>query len=281
MSRAWSYVTPTFPALIVLGFFVWFANWIPQTRWTPPVKREISSHMTPLQLAKVGQAIVRERGCLTCHTIEPAAGVKGQGRGPNLANIAARRAKGVPGGAGNLVDYLAEALYDPGTFLVEGYANIMPVSTRPPAKLSYEEVVAVVDYLQSLGGIPSVKAGDVPKPPGEAPAGAASTRAGTPGEAAITDPVAILTEHGCLACHSLKPEEVLVGPPFDAALLRRTASEHGMSPEAFVMESIVRPRALERADLPRGVMPQNYGEQLTAGQLEAMVTYLLAPEGEK
>jgi hypothetical protein len=40
-----------------------------------------------------------------------------------------------------------QALYEPGAFLVEGYANIMPGSTRPPAKLGYEEVVAVINYL--------------------------------------------------------------------------------------------------------------------------------------
>lgn len=30
MTRTSSYVTATIPALVVLGFFVWFANWIPK-----------------------------------------------------------------------------------------------------------------------------------------------------------------------------------------------------------------------------------------------------------
>lgn len=278
MNRVSSYVTATIPALVILGFFVWFANWIPQTRWAPPERQEIRSSMTPVQLAKIGQTIVRQRGCLACHTIEPAAGVKGQGRGPNLARIAARRAQGVPGGADTLVDYLVQALYDPGAFLVEGYGNIMPVSIRPPAKLDYEEVVAVANYLQSLGGTPSIKVGDIPRPPSEAAAAAATAG---PSETTITDPLTMLTTFQCLECHSLKPGEVIVGPPFDAAALRQAAAERGASAEAYTMEAIVNPRVFEREEFPKEVMPQDYGKRLTAGQLQAMITYLLAREGGK
>ncbi|MFQ5757545.1 MAG: c-type cytochrome, partial [Acidiferrobacterales bacterium] len=171
MNRTLFYVTPMVPALLIVGFFVWFANWIPQTRWEPPEKLRIEAGMAPAQLAALGKIIVRQRGCLACHTKERGAGVKGAGRGPNLAGIAMRRAQGVSGGPDNLVDYLVQALYDPGAYLVEGYANIMPASTGAPAKLSYEEVVAVINYLQSLGAAPSVKVGDIPKPTSEAPAG--------------------------------------------------------------------------------------------------------------
>lgn len=278
MTRASTYATATFPALIVLGFFVWFANWIPQTRWSPPEKKEIGSTMTPRQLAHVGETLVRERGCLACHTIEPGFEVKGHGRGPNLANIAARRADGVPGGPGALVDYLVQSLYEPGAYLVEGYANIMPVSTRPPARLSYEEVVAVVDYLQSLGGRPSVRVGDIRRPPREEVAAAGP---GSAEERAITDPALMLTKFECVTCHSLKPGEVLVGPPFGAALLREAAARRGVSPEAYVMESIVKPRAVEPEGFPKEVMPEDYGVRLTAGQLQAMVAYLLALGGGK
>ena len=270
MSKTSTFVTATIPALVVLGFFVWFANWIPQTRWEPPEKQEIGSTMTPIQLAKVGQTIVRQRGCLTCHTIEPTAGVKGQGRGPNLANIAVRRVHGIEGGPDVLVDYLLQALYEPEAVLVQGYGNIMPVSTSPPAKLSYDEVVAVVNYLQSLGGTPSIRVGDIPRPPGQVVAAVPST-----------SPEAMLIEFNCAICHRPEPGEDPFGPPFDATLLRQAAAERGVSAEAYVMESIVDPTAVERGDFPKGTMPQDFGEQLTAGQLQAMVTYLLALEGRK
>ncbi|MDP3938739.1 MAG: cytochrome c [Deltaproteobacteria bacterium] len=266
------------PALIVLGFIVWFANWIPQTRWEPPKTRQITAAMSPSQLAGLGKAIVRERGCLACHTIEPGVGVKGHGRGPNLANIAARRVQGVPGGPGNLVEYLAQALYEPGAYLVEGYAGIMPSSVRAPAKLNYEEVTAAVAYLQSLGGKPTARVGDLPRPPAEAETARTTQGEGTAG---ATDPKDILTKFDCLTCHSLKPGEVLVGPPFETTLLKKAAAARGVTPEAYIMESIIDPRAVEVGDFPKETMPDDYGKRLTAAQIYALTRYLIEPEKKK
>ncbi|GAB4282494.1 MAG: hypothetical protein Kow0058_00950 [Roseovarius sp.] len=272
-----TYSGATLPALLVLGFFVWFANWIPQTRWDPPRVREIAADTPPAELAVMGQAIVRERGCLACHTIEPGTGIKGQGRGPNLYGLAARRANGVEGGPSTLVEYLSEALYAPGAYLVEGYANIMPAADKAPAKLNRAEMAAVIAYLESLGGTPSVTLASLPAPPdtGAAPAPTAPT---VPA-AASGDPAAMLEAFDCLGCHSLEPGEVLVGPPFEAARLRRAAEARGMSVEAYVMQSIVEPRAVEDPEFPAETMPDDYGERLTAAQLFALVEYLSKREG--
>lgn len=267
----WRLVNPVFPALVVLGFFVWFANWIPQTRWEPPKSREITARMTPAELAKIGTALVRERGCLTCHTIEPAAGIQGQGRGPNFAGLAARRANGVPGGASDLASYLTQSLYEPGAYVVEGYANIMPPTFRPPAKLSYEETTAVVDYLMSLGGTPSVKVGDLPKQPG-------GTKDGETSETAATDPAAILEKYACLGCHALKTGEEMPGPPLVLASLRESATARGLDLEAYLMESIVKPRAFVHGDFQPDLMPEDLGNQLSAVELYTIVTYLASLE---
>ncbi|KAB2846997.1 MAG: c-type cytochrome [Hyphomicrobiaceae bacterium] len=270
---------PLLPAFAVLGFFVWFSNWIPQTRWEPPRARAISAQMSPSDLARVGAVLVRERGCLTCHTIEPGVGLKGQGRGPNLAGLASRRAQGVPGGLSNLVSYLTQSLYEPGSYLVEGYANIMPASHRPPSKLTYEEVTAVVDYLMSLGGTPTVKVGDLPRPPAEAsqPTAPASPVVAKP-EASTREAMALLDKQNCITCHSLKKGEVLVGPPFDPVLLRENAKARGLGLEAYLMESIVAPRAFVRGDFKPDMMPDVYAKELTAGQLHTIVSYLAALE---
>lgn len=278
MTTATRYVTATIPALAILGFFVWFANWIPQSRWEPPEKQEITAAMAPAQLAVVGGTIARQRGCMACHTIEPGAGVQGGGRGPNWADIAVRRSQGAAGGPSNLVEYLVQALYEPGAYLVEGYADIMPAATAAPAKLTYEEVVAVVNYLQSLGGKPSVKVGDIPRPASggtTAPAGQATSQAG------VTEPGAILTTFACNGCHSLKAGEVRLGPALDATSLEQTASERGMTTEAYIMESIVNPGAFEKEGFPPGVMPKTFGGTMTAAQLQALVDYLLSQAGEQ
>lgn len=274
MNRALPYVTPLIPAFAVIGFFVWFSNWIPQTRWQPPRTQEISAALTPAELAQVGQTIVRQRGCLACHTIEPGAGVKGGGRGPNLSGIATRRAQGVKGGPDNLVDYLAQALYEPSAYLVEGYANIMPPSISAPANLGYEEAVAVIAYLQSLGRTPTVKVGDVPKPAGVKSASPGAKPAAA--DAPAADPAALFATLGCDACHSLKAGETKVGPALDALGMKQAAAERKMTLEAFLMESIVNPKAYERKNTPSGVMPQDYGIRMNAAQLDALVRYLAA-----
>ena len=269
-------VTPVIPALVVLGFFVWFSNWIPQIRWEPPRTRTITAQMTPVELARIGAVLLRERGCLTCHTIEPGVGAKGQGRGPNFANLAARRATGVAGGPSDMVMYLTQSLYEPGAYLVEGYANIMPVSTRPPSKLTYEEVTAVVNFLMSLGGSPTVKIGALPRPPEQvvpvAAAPATSVSTGT------VDVNAVLEKHNCLTCHALKLGEDRPGPPFVLATLRENAAARGLSFDAYLIESIVQPRAFVRGNFSPDLMPADYGTQLTAGELHALVAFLSSLE---
>lgn len=268
-------LTPVVPALAVLGFFVWFSNWIPQTRWEPPKARAIGAEMTPANLARVGAVLARERGCLTCHTIEPGAGIKGQGRGPNFADIASRRAKGVPGGPSDLATYLAQSLYEPGAYVVEGYANIMPASQRPPAKLTYEEVTAVVDYLMSLGGTPAVKVGDLPGPATETRAPAAAVSVPSVGAA---DAMALLDKHNCLACHAFKAGEERPGPMLTPVTLREGAAARGVSLDTYLIESIVQPRAFVRGDFPPDLMPDDYGTQISAGELHVIVTHLASPE---
>jgi mono/diheme cytochrome c family protein len=279
MIRVQQYAVATVPALIILGFFVWFANWIPQTEWDPPEKQDIGASMTPAQLAVVGHTIALQRGCMACHTIELGAGVQGGGRGPNWSGLAARRAQGVTGGPDNLVDYLAQALYEPGAYLVEGYADIMPAATSAPAKLTYEEVVAVVNYLQSLGGTPTAELGDIPRPSGETAGGGVATGGASSAGASITNPVEIFSTFLCATCHSLERGVVLVGPPLDAANLEETASGRGVSPRAYVIESIVNPGAFEKEGTLSGVMPPTFGDQMTAGQLEALLDYLLSSGG--
>jgi len=267
-----TYGWATVPSLLVLGFFVWFANWIPQTRWEPPKVRHIDAAMSPAELAALGQVIVRERGCLACHTIEPGAGVKGQGRGPNLNDVALRRANGVEAGQSTLAGYLAEALYAPAAYVVEGFANIMPASTDAPAKLSREEIAAVVAYLESLGGTPSVTVASLPVPTNAEPEAAKPPTA----VAALISGNAeeIMDKFACLGCHSLTPGEVLVGPPFEARLMRASAAAQGIGITDHILRSIIDPWAVQSDEFPAKTMPNDYAKQLSAGQLYVIVRYL-------
>jgi cytochrome c oxidase subunit 2 len=282
MKRMVLYVYATLPALVVLGFFAYFSNWIPQIRWEPPKKREISEQSSPAELAKIGEILTRERGCMLCHTLEPNVGVKGGGRGPNLYQIAARRKNGTPSGANNLEDYLVQALYEPGAYLVEGYVNIMPQAWAPPSKLTYEELTAVIAYLQSLGGTPSVKIGQIPRPPTgtvPTPTPAPKPTAGLSPEE-IAQAQKLLQSFGCVACHSLGGQGGQLGPALDRPEISEEAKEQGLSLADYQRESILRPGAY----LVEGftdMMPKDFGQKMTAEELELLVNYLSSLGGAR
>jgi hypothetical protein len=129
--------------------------------------------------------------CFTCHTV----GRTGALRFPDLAGIGGRAAGRVAGMSD--VEYLAQSMYEPDTFVVPGFNPGMPVINRPPIGLTDQEILTVIAYLQSLGGAPTVtmqtshayyKApaapGGAPLAPGEAPAaGSPAEPTPAPGEA--------------------------------------------------------------------------------------------------
>lgn len=88
--------------------------------------------------------------CGTCHKI----GTSGSAtRGPDQEGLASRaeeRAKelGMPNG----LDYLVESIVEPEKYIVKGYDKIMPRVYDPPIMLSREKILAVLAYLQTLGG---------------------------------------------------------------------------------------------------------------------------------
>ncbi|GAB4537705.1 MAG: hypothetical protein Fur0020_06420 [Thermodesulfovibrionia bacterium] len=128
-------------ALIVTGFYAWFGNSIPQSAWEAPKKKVLTPDMTPRQLAEEGKEIFKKAGCGVCHSVT---GEKL--RGPDLSRIGAERD--------------AETM---AAFLYNGTA-VMPPANKPPANLNDAEITAVVAYLQSLGGRPKVKIGDIKAP---------------------------------------------------------------------------------------------------------------------
>jgi putative heme-binding domain-containing protein len=88
--------------------------------------------------------------CSTCHKIGSSGSAT---RGPDQEGLASRaedRAKKL--GMNSGLEYLVESIVDPDKFIVEGYDKIMPKVYDPPIMLSREKILAVLAYLQSLGG---------------------------------------------------------------------------------------------------------------------------------
>lgn len=125
-------------AVLITGFYVWFGYSIPQSAWEAPKKKVLTADMSPRQLADEGREIFRRAGCGVCHSL-----LGEQLRGPDLSRIGAERD----------AETLAAILYS-GT-------GTMPAANKPPANLNDNEITALVAYLQSLGGRPKVKLGDI------------------------------------------------------------------------------------------------------------------------
>jgi mono/diheme cytochrome c family protein len=88
---------------------------------------------------------------------------------------------------------------------------------------------------------------------------------------------AIFTSAGCGACHTFTPAgtNATVGPDLDK-LADYAAKANMGTVEEFTHESIVDPGKYVEPGFPKGVMPPNYGTQLTAKQQDDLVAFLTA-----
>lgn len=102
----------------------------------------------------------------------------------------------------------------------------------------------------------------------------------TAGLAGATDGQQIFTAAGCGGCHRLADAASTgtIGPPLDD--IARVAAQRGQgTPEEYVTEAILNPNAVIAPGFSPGVMPENYGDQLTPEQVRALTDYLLRVSG--
>ena len=249
--------------LLVLGFYTGVAHIIPQLQSEVPEALALGTNVTPEALVAAGERIYNGAGgCTACHGLGA--------RAPNLLTdhagqgaIGARcgtRQNGVA-----CKQYLHESMIEPGTYLVPGFANIMPDMRR---QLPEDQIWAVVAFLESQGGEVTVTAADLPAPgtgtgaTGVAPAGGGAAFSTT------VDARTLLAEKGCIACHALDGAGAPIGPPFDGMGARISAER--------IRRGILEPNADTAQGFAQyaGMMPATFGQQLSAAQLEAIVRFL-------
>ncbi|RMI20274.1 MAG: hypothetical protein D6681_02415 [Calditrichaeota bacterium] len=269
--------------LMILGFtvlvtlFYWYVGQqVPQKEDHPPKELEFRPDMTTEELVEIGKQIFEGKGtCKNCH------GLPG-GRFPNLDNIGAIAGTRKPGYTD--VEYLAESLYEPNAYIVEGFAPGMPEIAKPPIGLSDQEILAVIAYLQSRGGTPTVTldtklkwqsstpaATATPTPPAPPPTPAVAS-----GEA--LDGPALMQKYLCLTCHNVDNPAPLVGPSLYDVGKRLT--------KAQLYEAILDPDATIAEGFPGGLMKTTlegvgFYDQLTTKQLQTLVDYLASRKGEQ
>lgn len=254
--------------LVTVGLYTGVANWIPQVQSEPPEELTFSGDVSPEELVAAGeQLFLGAGGCAACH---------GSGtRAPNLrtseaelGTIGERCGDRVPGQ--DCKAYLHASLVDPTAHVVEGYGAIMPDASRT---LSSAQVWSLVAYLQSLGGEVTVTGADIESAPAAGGAGSGEAAASSPLIAAgSTDPMEILRAGTCMTCHVLGDEGGPIGPPLDNIGSLRDA--------AHIRRSILDPNADTTAGYENmaGTMPPNFGQQMSAAQLEALVRFLADQE---
>ncbi len=84
----------------------------------------------------------------------------------------------------------------------------------------------------------------------------------------------IFAEH-CVACHSVSPDVVIVGPSL-AGVATRAASS-GLEPRDFLRQSILQPQAIITEGFSN-LMPPDFEQKLAEADLEALLSYLLTLE---
>jgi cytochrome c553 len=138
--------------LATTAFYTYVGQMVPQKEVQAPKETALGADMSTADMAKIGREIMEGKGlCLTCHTIGK---TSGPFRFPDLAGVGARAKTRVPGL--NDVEYLAQSMYEPTAYVVEGFPPAMPPINKPPIGLTDQEILCVIAYLQTLGGTPTV-----------------------------------------------------------------------------------------------------------------------------
>ena len=80
---------------------------------------------------------------------------------------------------------------------------------------------------------------------------------------------------GCITCHSVEADVVLVGPSLAGVAVRAETAVSGMTAEEFLRQSIVEPNAHITEGFTEGIMYQNFGADLPSKSVDDLVAYLL------
>lgn len=128
--------------------FVYICNAIPQVK-IEPAGMETQIGESPEELVAAGKKIFTgdRAQCLTCHSIreDPKA------RCPIMEAVGESAANRKPGLSA--AQYLVESVYNPDAFIVTGYPrHQMNPANKPPIALSHDQILAVMAFLNTLGG---------------------------------------------------------------------------------------------------------------------------------
>ena len=258
-------------SLLTIALFAGFSNFgIPRIEPEPPPEEEALDlrTMTMDQYIALGQRIFSGKGtCTLCHN------PVGQ-RAPMLdrAALTAGQRLAEPryeGKAGDVESYLYESMVDPSAYVVAGFGKTgtndtvspMPDVSTGAIGLSEAEVWAVIAYLQDLSGAEVTVA--IPTDEGVAAAAEAGEEEK---RASLASAQEVIAEFGCGTCHKIAGEEGEVGPDLTTIGAQRD--------RGYLRRSILDPNGEIVEGFEAELMPDDYGEQMYAKEMELLIDYL-------
>lgn len=254
--------------ILVTLFYRYVGNTIPPQKETyPPKDIEIRADLTTDEMVEIGEKVFNEKGtCLTCHAFAD--------RAPNLDGIGARAGSRKPGMSD--VEYIAESMYEPNVYVVEGF---LPGMT--PARLiglTDQEILTIIAYLQSRGGTPTVAMDTQLKWQGQAaqpvvpddPSMSAEEKAARE----------LFNNFGCMTCHTVDTPDKMLGPSLYDVGARLTPEEIQQSiqdPDAIVAEGF----ELFKGQMKTTLTTLGVYDKLTPENLKTLVDFLSSRKGNQ
>ena len=80
---------------------------------------------------------------------------------------------------------------------------------------------------------------------------------------------------GCITCHSLQPDTIIIGQSLSGIASRAGNIIPGMSAEEYIRQSILDPNAYLEEGYPIDTMPPVWGDRLNDKQVDELVAFLL------
>jgi len=257
-------------SLIVIGGFAGFANFgIPRIKPAPPpVEEKLDlGAMTMDQFIALGDKVFNGKGtCTLCHN--------SMGRAPMLskvASVASERLKDAryKGEATSAEEYIHESMIKPSAFVVAGFGkggsndteSPMPDVSSGSIGLSDAEILAVIAYLQDSGGVEVTV-----QIPTDVPEETNTEDGGGEARAPYESAQAIIEELTCGMCHKIGEEEGEMGP--DLTTIGATRDKE------YLRRSLIDPNADIAEGFDPDIMPDTFGTDLSAKEMEMLVDYL-------
>lgn len=256
-----------FSIAMIYCFSLFATEYIPPINPAPPPKEEAldTGSMTMPQFIALGEKVFNGKGtCTLCHN--PV--VKRAPLLDGVAAVAEERLKDqrYKGEAKDAAGYILESMKKPSAYVVAGFGvtgtndtqSPMPDVSTGAVGLNEAELKAVVAYLQNLGGAEVTV--EIPKgQPAEdkkAAAAAAPAKSGTE----------IVKKYGCGGCHKIAGEQGAIGPDLTRIGARRKAD--------YLARAVMDPDADLAQGFPAGMMPKDYADKMTAGELHLLVEFM-------